>query len=415
MSTRLCTALFISIGALAACSDEPSDDAPSGDSRSPASGETKADKDDPLYLVGSSVQSGESSSFLYWTTPELDGAELALDQAELVSGGGGAFTFGGAVYVSDTEKLTITRHTLEGDTLKPGKTVSFANRGFMWMAYDDTVLNEERAFLVNDAQLQIVEWNPTTMTITDTHDIGALEREGWKHEYRGGFVRPSDGKFFFYWTYTNDRTEFLNDFVLGVFDSKDNSVSVQTDSECPASAGFGGFFDEQGDLYLIADSFGLFTQFKYAEPKDACILRVKKGETQIDSEFTLRPSQAMGGRQPWGLYYLGKGLAFTSGADPAQFENFNALFELLFAPVHNGWLLDLHTGEAREITDLPLDGVGFESHSVDGRLLVPRTTGKVEFQDIMSTQSTLFDIQPDGSAREVLSLPGYIAPVARVR
>jgi len=48
-------------------------------------------------------------------------------------------------------------------------------------------------------------------------------------------------------------------------------------------------------------------------------------------------------------------------------------------------------------------------------LLVPRTTGQVVIEDIMSTESTLFDIKADGSAESVFSLPGYIAPVTRIR
>ncbi|HTU60742.1 MAG TPA: hypothetical protein VMF89_19955, partial [Polyangiales bacterium] len=178
---------------------------------------------------------------------------------------------------------------------------------------------------------------------------------------------------------------------------------------------FGGYFDEKEDLYLIADSFGLYTQFKYEDKKPACVLRVKKGEDKLDSELKVIPEELMDGKAPWGLYYLADGLAFTSGVDPASFEDFDSLFEVLFAPLHTGWLLDLKNGTAKQIEDLPLDGVGFESHHVDGRLLVPRTTGEVVIEDIMSTESTLFEIKADATAKSVFSLPGYIDPVLRVR
>ena len=382
-----------------------------------ASAATSGDKDEnPLYLVGSSVDSSDTSSLLLWTSPTLFDTEFELSKGLQIVGGGGAVAFDDAVFVSNGEEKTVTRYSVEKDgTLKPGKKVSFANRGLSYISYPDVFLDKEHAYLVNSSQLELIEWNPSSMTITGTHSLEKLERDGWDHEDRGSFVRRSDGKIFLYWTYTNMRTEFVNDFVLGVFDTKTNELTVQVKEDCPASSGFGGFFDEKEDLYLIADSFGLYTQYKYKDAKPACLLRVKKGDSEIDPGFKLTPADAMGGRAPWGFYYLADGLAYTSGVDPAVFDDYDSVFEVLFAPVHTGWLIDLTDGSAKQIEDLPLDGVGFESHHVDGHLLVPRTTGMVKIEDVMSTESTLFDLKADGTAKSVFSLPGYISPVTRIR
>lgn len=400
---------------LALCSACEDDKPPTNNERDSSTSPSTDAGADPLYLVGSSVQTTDNSTLLLWTVPQLQGAKLELSEGEQIIGGSDAISFDGAVFVGNSEKQTITRYELEDDKLVAGDSVSFANRGLMYVSYLKTVVSPERAFIVNSDQLEIIEWNPSTMTITKTHSLEALAREGWGAEYRGGFVRESDGKFFFYWTYTNQRAEFVNDFVLGVFDTKTDTLTIETNEDCPASAGFGGYFDENEDLYLIADSFGLYTQFKYDDPKPACVLRVKKGEDKLDPDFKVIPEQLMDGKAPWGLYYLADGLAFTSGVDPAVFGDHDSLFEVLFAPVHTGWLLDLKKNEAKQIEDLPLDGVGFESHTVDGQLLVPRTTGEVVIEDIMSTESTLFEIAPNATAKSVFSLPGYIAPVLRIR
>src|SRR5262245_51378444 len=264
--TGLWTWLVISLW-VGACGDSDADSSAPKEKKTAA-----ADSGDPLYLIGSSLQTTHVSTLLLWTSPKLDDAELETENALQVVGGSEAFTLDDAVYVANSEKQNITRYTLKDDKLVAGDSVSFANRGIMYVSYTYTVLNKERAFLVNSNQLEMIEWNPSTMEITKTHDMkDTFARDGWAAEYRGGFVRKSDGKFFFYWTYTNERVEFLNEFVLGSFDSKTDSFAIETKSDCPASAGFGGFFDEKEDLYLIADSFGLFTQYEYKDAKPACI------------------------------------------------------------------------------------------------------------------------------------------------
>jgi len=411
----------------AACGDDGADESP-GAGRDPSSlldagsapgdaatGDGGLPAADPLYLVGSSIQTSSESVMYLWTTKQLAGAKLDLKRAREMPGASDVVLYNGFVYVANSEKMNITRYAVQGDQLVEGPAVSFLGQGLQYVSYLKAFLSPERAFMVNDQQHKIIEWNPTTMTITKLHDIGALKRAGWGDEFRGGFLRD-DGKLVMHWTYTNDRKDFLNTFTVGVWDALTGTLTIEEDPSCPTSAGFGGYFDEQGDLYLIADSFGLFTQFGgFKDPKPACVLRVKKGETKLDPTYKLRPSDAMGGHYPWGFYYLGNGLAFTSGIDPAVTMKFDSVFETLFAREHGGWLLDTKSGTARKIENLPKDGVGFESHTTDGRLFVPRTSGSVVVESIMSIESTLFEIKPDATAAPILTLPGYISPIIRLR
>lgn len=369
---------------------------------------------DPLYLIGSSIQTSNESTLYVWPSRQLEGAKLDFKQATELGGTSEVMPYNGYVYVPSSDDFTITRYELKNERLVAGPAVSMAGLGFVYLSNTGAIHSPERAFQVNDGQFKIVEWNPTTMTITKQHDISALKREGWGNEFRSGYLR-SDGKYFLQWTYTNARKEFINSFVLAVFDIHTGQLTIEEDATCPTTAGFGGYFDEQEDLYLMADSFGLFTQFGgFRDPKAACILRVRRGHTELDQSFRQRPSDALGGKFPWGFYYLGNGLAFTSAIDPAITAKFDSVFEILFAPEHEGYLLDVHAGTARKVANLPRDGVGFESHRVDGRLFVPRTTGEVAIENIMSMESTLFEIKPDATAVPIFKLPGYIN-VSRLR
>jgi hypothetical protein len=391
---------------LAGCGDDAED---------PSSSQDDAGAD-TLYMVASAVSTTDESNLLMMVGKSLDNASLDPAKSMQFPGGGNVAVLGDKFYVAESEADTITRYTYENGSFVKGPAISFLGEGIEYLSGYLELHNPERAFIISGDTLKIYEWNPTTMQRGPSYDISGLKKEGWGHEFRGAFER-SDGKIFLYWAYTNDRKEFLNDFTVGVFDTKTNTFSkVLTDPACPTSAGFGGYFDENEDLYLIADNFGLFTKFGgFPNQKEACILRIKKGSDELDPSFRLLPKQALGGREPWGLYYAGKGIAYTTTVDPAKINEYASVFELIFAPIHKGFLIDTTRDTATEVKDIPLTGVGFASQTVDGKLLVPRSTGTVKIFDVEASQCTVYDVRSDATAVPLFSLPGDLSRVVRIR
>jgi hypothetical protein len=254
------------------------------------------------------------------------------------------------------------------------------------------------------------------MRIVAEYDISGLKLEGWGSEYRNGFARVSDGKLFLQWAYNNNREEFLNDFVVGVFDTKKKTLDVLKDDICSSSAAFGGFFDEAEDLYLIADSFGGFTFFGNAEPKSDCVLRVKHDASELDPTYRFVPSKAMSGLAPWGFYYAGNGRAYTTAVDPADLANYGSVFEFIFAPIHEGYTLDLENMSAQKVANMPPDAVGFKSVTVDGLALIPRSTAAAEVYEVDDVRTTVYTLNADGSqATERFRMAGYLGNATRLR
>lgn len=369
-----------------------------------------------LLAFVSQVTTQETSSTYIELTDELPSGALDLSDALEISGFGDAYPFESKLYVTNGESFEITRYRLDADNLVPETALSLQGRGITFMG-ELFFVDAEHAYTVNGDQYTVIEWNPTDMTITAEHDMSALRREGWASEYRGGFVRPADGKLFLYWAYTNDRVEFINDFVLGVFDTGAQVLSVLEEPGCPATAGFGGFFDEQGDLYLIADSFGGFTYFGSAEPKSACVLRIKDGQDTLDPDYRFLPSDALGsGLAPWGFYYAGNGLAYTTAVDPARLPDYGSVFEFIFAPVHEGWTLDVRNASAAKIDNMPPDAVGFESVTLDNELLVPRSTAEADIYEVEDVQTTVYRLSgTSGAATRLFTMPGYLSNAIRLR
>jgi hypothetical protein len=368
-----------------------------------------------LYAFVSQVSTPDGSTTYVALTDKVPEKELSLATALEVPGYGDVVAFDDKLYITDGENFRISKNRTDGNQLVEEDSISLKDRGITYLT-EPMFVDSEHAYVINGDQYTVIEFNPKTMRITDEHDISGLKLEGWGSEYRRGFVRPSDGKLFLQWAYNNKREEFLNDFVVGVFDTKRNTLNVLKDDICSSSAAFGGFFDETGDLYLIADSFGGFTFFGNDEPKSDCVLRIKRDQADFDPNYRFVPSQAMEGLAPWGLYYAGNGLAYTTAVDPAGLADYGSVFEFIFAPVHEGYTLDLGKMTAKKVDNMPPDAVGFKSVTVDGLALIPRSTAAAEVYEVDDIRTTVYTLNEDGSqATEKFKMAGYLGNATRLR
>lgn len=368
-----------------------------------------------VFATVAQLDTPEGASTLVSFTPEVPSGELDVANALELPGFAAIDGYDGSLFVGNDEELSLTRYDVVGDELVARASLGLQGTG-MTVVSDFFFADPERAFLINSDQLEIVEWNPRTMEVTGSHDISTLARDGWGYEYRGGHLRVSDGVLFFIWAYTHDRQEFINDFVVGVLDTRAGSFEILVDETCPASAGFGGFFDEAGDLYLPADSFGGFTFFAGDAPKEPCIRRIRAGERDFDPSYAVRPMQALDGLAPWGLYYAGQGVAYTTAVDPNRLPEYDSVFEFIFDTIHEGYTLDLAGGTSRHIDAMPPDAVGFESVTVAGQVLIPRSAGSVRIYDVDAVQTRVYALDPATNvATPRFTMPGYLGDVFELR
>jgi hypothetical protein len=93
-----------------------------------------------------------------------------------------------------------------------------------------------------------------------------------------------------------------------------------------------------------------------------------------------------------------------------------AMFELIFAPVHQGYTLDVRNLTAARIESMPPDAVGFESVTLDAQLLVPRSTAAADIYDVNDVQTTVYGLNgAAGSATRLFTMPGYLGNAVRLR
>ena len=92
------------------------------------------------------------------------------------------------------------------------------------------------------------------------------------------------------------------------------------------------------------------------------------------------------------------------------------MFEFIFAPVHQGWTLDIQDQTATHIDVMPPDAVGFESVTLDDQLLVPRSTAAADIYEVNDIQTTVYGLRgSDGATSRLFTMPGYLGNAVRLR
>lgn len=91
-------------------------------------------------------------------------------------------------------------------------------------------------------------------------------------------------------------------------------------------------------------------------------------------------------------------------------------FEFIFAPVHEGWTLDIRNASAAKIADIPPDAVCCESVTLHDELLVPRSTAEADVYDVEDVQTTVYRLSGmTGAATRLFTMPGYLGNAIRLR
>jgi hypothetical protein len=374
----------------------------------------------PLYAVAFDVRGPDGTSTSYLSLDDaLPQGRLDAAGALELTGSPTLVAANGALYVGRDEQKTWTRYEVQAGRLVEGPSLSFLNEG-MGLLYTAEVVSATQAFSWNDKTLELVEWNPTEMTITRRHDLSALRRQDFGMEWRGSappLYREQDGVLFYYVAYTNQRQTYANAFHVVLFDTRTGEWRLLTDARCGESAGFGGWVDEAGDTYLFSDNFGTLAQILGGIQRPACLLRVKAGERRIDPDYQLDLNALVGGRQAWGLYYAGNGRAYTSGLDMARQGEFSSAYNFLFADIHPFFRVDVEAGTATQVTAMQPAGVGWNPFRIGDKLYMPRTTGRFsQVGNWESAESALWELNAEtNEAVELFRVPGTPSLVTRLR
>lgn len=285
------TVVFSAAGALTlgGCSDHdeevaPSDEVAGAGGRSEAPGDATAGAGadaggaggsgatlPPLYAVATAVTDDSGSTTYVKLFSEFE-AELDLTTAREFAGWSDMGGVGRYLFVSSGESPNIQRFTIEDDALVDAGEIGFGNHVEDANFYNQTLVNEHKAYLAGDGEY--VVWDPTELAITGTIPFPDLpDRDNLPPTVlldRGAVVRGDRLYHTVSWG-DYDNLHLLPDSRIVVIDTTSDAVVDVIDVPCPAVAAIpkngGGYYASRfggvmhvllpGDSYTTTTIYGI--------------------------------------------------------------------------------------------------------------------------------------------------------------
>lgn len=370
----------------------------------------------PAFVVLASIDNPEGrTNYAGLVDPAGEDAEFDTDAAIEVPADGRLYAppSGGYFGIGDSEGLVVIRYEVDAErNLRENGRLSFAGVGVRSFSNTMVFVSATKAYFLDEANLQVVVWNPAELTIDGTIDVSELEREGYQRVLfplfhsvvRGDRVLASVA-------WQNEEGEFRKATGLLVLDTARDAVArVEETDRCAGAQDI--IVGSNGDAYFASsvDPVVWDASVRGVE-RSGCILRVKAGAESFDPDYRLLLSDATGGGVAYGLtgtndpdrpyiWALDETVTPWSASEPI--DSFGAAAWGL-------WRLDLETGTAVPDDSVPLSGPtrGSLWFEADERRFLMRPAA-----DYRSSQ--LFEATTDGLELR-LSSPGFIQGFARVR
>ena len=258
---------------LISCKDDDSDSGPTLES---------------AYIVQNTVQAPDAPRTVFVNVLSSLTDEIDLADAFEFNGGARTRVFNGKVYIFDSERLLIIRHTVnENNKLVEEDRFSLSQLGIDSFNPMIAFVNEEYALIIPNGLRQFVIWNPTTMEISATIDFPASIPDPFVTSSLGSINVSPEGKIFIGMSGFNF-ADFSN--VPGarvvIVDPVTESVEVVFDENI--ASGTEGAFDADGNYYFNANGYYGFGRY-VGNPKDVAqtMTRINQGEPSFDPAFNI--------------------------------------------------------------------------------------------------------------------------------
>jgi hypothetical protein len=338
------------------------------------SGEDDGGDDAPVvegnYVVGSLVFGPDSTTSYVSVLADIGAQTIDYTKAREFGGLVDVWVHEGAVYTADSASLTITKFTVDGQTLVEGPKVSFAQFGITDFGFwRNTFVGSTKAYFLNGSESFVV-WDPSTMTITKEVALPDLEAPA-DHALFPGYsdraTRIRGGKLYQPLYFTKpDYYQVDPASRVAVYDLATDALVGVLEAPCP-----GLDFsteDAQGNLYFSSWVFAAGGA-EVLGGADTCVVKVDATDA-VTVAFT--PAELTEGRQGGAFRYLGNGKALLSvlhgeHAAPAEPRD--------VAAVTNGanwkyWSYDMTTGAVTALDSLDWNSGGTYSYRIGDRTII---------------------------------------------
>jgi hypothetical protein len=370
----------------------------------------------PLYVLSLDIRTPDAGFGYLAVVPSLtDQTDIDLSASLEFNGSAVAFGWPGAgvVYVTSSEEGTLTEVTFDAEgTPAVGRVLSFAPLGIDRTSGGNVnyFAGPNKAYHVNQRTLDVIVWDPESMTIITSFATGLDIGEG----YTARVFQQQPilvGQQLLLASYQSDEDSMTEGITtLTVVDTQsDRVVSNATDARCSAMIAFSP--DPTGDLYFTSSITHAGHYFVTPElvPHPPCMLRIRDGETRFDPEWSRSLTSELGTRIWTGVAPGSSSVLVQSVRedDPAVMAAVEAV------EVGNARPWSWHEvppeGAARPLSTRLSQPVYLTGIPVDGRYhLVAR-------DDLRAGPSTLVDTAATGGPVAGIVTPGVVRNIVRIR
>ncbi|MFW6371209.1 MAG: hypothetical protein ACOC10_08405 [Bacteroidota bacterium] len=175
--------------------------------------------------------------------PEIPANPTTTEAVELGAGWAHqVFSYGEHPYTWNGDASTLTKWNVSKTdlSLSEGEVMSFASTGLSGQFSEPVFLSETRALFFALTDGKVVEFNPSEMTISQTHNVTPLtvpEGAGWFGEWEN-FELKGNNVIIPLWWYAGNGWEIPNKAQVAVFDINTNQVTYHEDNRMLANYGF---------------------------------------------------------------------------------------------------------------------------------------------------------------------------------
>jgi hypothetical protein len=375
----------------------------------PEVGASGAPAGGPLYVVHSTIDTNDIRVGYLVTTSSIEG-DVPVDVKKGIEVPGGGYLYapprGRFVLLGGSETPTFTRYELDDEgKLRPGRSVSFAQLGVSRTYRHVIFESDQQAYFLDESQLQIVRFNPTTMEVDraiPVWDFKCPEKE----TTFGTPIRRDDGYYFPRGCWDLDVTSRGASLVH--LDPRTDQVTVTHDGRCMGMQV--GFLADSGDAYWFSDPDASveWTYQKRDAPHD-CALRLRKGETTFDKSWELDLTTRTGGVSAVAAVPAGGSRVWVKVFEPSAFTGMVPVQEIAWGLAAWRWgLLDVESEEPIAL-DRAADLVVFYGYPivVEGRSFSPVSNSDY-------SETTLVELTRAGVVKR-LHVRGELRKVFRLR
>jgi len=293
--TQLLPCLAASL-VLAACggsdnkSDNNTNNQPNNQSGNNSGGETKG----PLYLVKTTSWTTDDGIALHYITDTLN-AETKFDESKALAipGYTGVAIPEGAnpdraFYVGLNPKPVFQRYVVSNSgAISLDKELDFTNLGLTngrALMRSAKFMSETKGYILDAKTLQIIEFNPSAMTITAKISLAALEESTLPNRWSIFPVADGD-RFIATISYYDANWKSAAHTKAVILDSKTNTFVTDTSTECGSVSSSAK--DASGNIYFASHDETAVSYYKGTGAFPPCIIRINSGANEWDDSYVM--------------------------------------------------------------------------------------------------------------------------------